>query len=284
MSTATGRRFLPLLITFILLLGISFLVRPVKGAAVPPILTPRPPDGCTGLQPAGTIWYEFRIIDLDQGQSSYSNGSLTIDLTIYQGTADGFSGLLVDWSANQLIDAVYVAGGPAGNLYQYNPPGPAINSDTGLHAPLNPSGQNFHAPEELLFCTTTPFEPTATPTSTATVTPTHTPTNTPTATPTDTPSNTPTATPDDTPTNTPTNTPTSTAEDTPTSTATATATSTGTLQPTATAPATETPPAQTPTPTATVPPPPSEVSVYFPLLAKVTGPGGEEPNDNCAAA
>ena len=280
MSTSIGRRIIPLLIAVTLMAGIGLLVRPASGAAVAPVY--RVANGCAELAPAGTLWYEFGIIG--PTTDSYSTGSLTVNLTVYEGPADGGSGLLVDWAANQSIDAVYVAGGPGGNFYQYSPPGSARDSDTGLHAPLNPSGQNFHAPAAIFFCSISPFV--------ATATPTNTPTNTPTSTPTHTPTNTPSSTPTEAPTNTPTNTPTSTADNpptktptaTPTNTATATATPTGTLQPTATAPATETPPAETPTPTATVPPPPAGVSVYFPVLAKVTSPGGEEPNDRCADA
>jgi hypothetical protein len=288
MTTSAGRRFLPLLLAFILLLGASLLVKPARSAAVTP--TYWVANGCAELAPGGTVWYEYGITAPETG--TYSNAYLTVDLLVYAGSAMGFNGLLVNWIANQPIDAVYVAGGPGGYLFQYNPPGTPVTSDQELHAPPNPSGQNLHVPEEIFFCSTSPLAPTSTPTSTPSSTPTNTPTNTPTSTPT----NTPTSTPEQTATNTPTNTPTSTVEDTPTSTPTftptntptntptATPTPTGTLQPTATAPATETPPADTPTPTATVPPPPSGVSVYFPLLAKATIPGGEEPNDRCADA
>lgn len=99
----------------------------------------------------------------------------------------------------------------------------------------------------------TPTE-TATPTATATATPTDTatvtPTETATATPTETPTETATATATATPTETPTETATATATSTPTETATATATATPTETATATTTATPTETATT-TPTAT---------------------------------
>jgi hypothetical protein len=244
-----GRGRVLLLVFTILVASFAVAVRFVAGELVDPVY--REANSCTELAPEGFTWSELRIPA--PVSDSYANEYLTVTLDVYSDTL----GPAFDWWATELIDAVYVMGGPGGNLYQYRPPGPAVYADTGLHAPANPGG-NYRDIEEVLFCYTEGLEPTSTPTATETITVTA--------------------------TVTPTGTTAPTATNAPTATATPTATTTGTPFVTPTAPPTETPPAETPTPTATVPPPPSDVALHLPLLAKVTGPGGEEPNDRCADA
>jgi hypothetical protein len=277
MGIGIGRRILPLLIAFIFLVIVALWPRPARGALVEPEY--REATSCTDLAPGGVTWYEFKVTA--PVTDIYGNGYISVAVTVYEATG----GTLVDWNANQLIDAVYVAGGNGGNLYQYSPPGSAVTNDSGLHAPLNPSGQNYHDPEELFFCSTSPLDPTETPIPTPTEMPTNTPTSEPTNTPTSEPTNTPTSEPTNTPTSEPTNSPTPTATNLPTTTPTTTATATtiGTTPATATAPPPTAPPV-TPTATATALPPPSGHSKFFPLLSKVTALGGEEPNDNCGDA
>jgi uncharacterized membrane protein len=188
---------------------------------------------CASLVPGTT---ELKVEPV--GDGTYGNGTLTVTIDV-RSTADG---PVFDFTSNILIDAVFVKGGPNGNLYRYAPN--AVTSDTGLHAPVNADNGAYYGLSHISFCyglpkptntpTNTPTDtatntPTNTPTDTATPTPTNTPTNTPTDTATPTPTNTPTNTPTKTPTNTPSNTPTKTPTTTPTNTATPTRTATPTL-------------------------------------------------------
>jgi hypothetical protein len=96
-----------------------------------------------------------------------------------------------DWSTDEglLIHAVFVKGGPDGNLYDYRPAG--ATSDTGLHAPVNPQNQNFYGLSHVTFCvdetppsttTTTQGTTTTTQATTSTSGPTTTTTAAPTTT------------------------------------------------------------------------------------------------------
>ncbi|HKX75877.1 MAG TPA: LPXTG cell wall anchor domain-containing protein [Acidimicrobiia bacterium] len=77
------------------------------------------------------------------------------------------SGSTFNWSTDEglLIAAVFVKGGPDGNLYDYRPGG--ATSDTGLHAPVNPANGQFFGLSHITFCapdetTTTTEEETTT--------------------------------------------------------------------------------------------------------------------------
>lgn len=59
------------------------------------------------------------------------------------------SGQTFDWTSTIGIDAVFVKGGPDGNLYSYVPP---ATSDTGLHAPLNTSNGRYYGLSHISFC------------------------------------------------------------------------------------------------------------------------------------
>jgi hypothetical protein len=186
--------------------AIGFLAVPTQASHVEPIFT-KGNLTCAQLVP-GTL--ELRVEPVADG--SYSDGTLTVQIDVRETS----QGQVFDWTSNIGVDAVFVKGGPDGNLYLYNP---EATGDTGLHAPLNPQNNSFYGLSHLSFCYD--VEP-----------PTNTPTNTPTDTPTDTPTNTPTDTPTNTPTDTPTNTPTNTPTDTPTNTPTKTPTPTKTFTPT----------------------------------------------------
>jgi hypothetical protein len=69
---------------------------------------------------------------------------ITID--IYQ-SADGPEFNFYD--ASIPLDAVFVKGGPNGNLYLYDP---AVDADTGLHSPLNPSNGKWFGLSHISFC------------------------------------------------------------------------------------------------------------------------------------
>jgi hypothetical protein len=72
---------------------------------------------------------EFKIDPPASGIYDIGDGENTITITT--------DGVYVDWTATLGIDAVFVKGGPAGNLYLYDP---EALSDTGLHSPDNASG------------------------------------------------------------------------------------------------------------------------------------------------
>lgn len=157
--------FLPLA-ALLLLAALAIQVRTAHGDPTP--LVYRDADSCAQLAPAGVTWNEYRIDNPATG--AYSSGYVTVELSVYR--VD--SGSVFDWQANLPIDAIYAAGGPGGNLYQYNPPGPSSTGDEALHAPYNGSGRNYHSLEVVLFCASSPLHPTptATPLPTATQTPT----------------------------------------------------------------------------------------------------------------
>lgn len=69
------------------------------------------------------------------------DGSITIDVT----------GSYFDWlaSMNIAVSAVIVKGGPDSNVYLYDP---AAQSDTGLHAPINPSNGSPYGLSHITFC------------------------------------------------------------------------------------------------------------------------------------
>ncbi len=94
--------------------------------------TPTLIDGnptCANLAPAGKVWRELNVDPPNSG--NYSDGIINISVTI--------SGGYVNWSADLGLDAVFVKGSSAGNLYTYDPP-TEETSDTHLHTPLNSSG------------------------------------------------------------------------------------------------------------------------------------------------
>jgi hypothetical protein len=184
------------------LLGLVFASSIAQASHVTPVLVPGNPT-CAQLAP-DTI--ELRVQPVVDG--TYGDGTLSVTIDV----RDTAQGPVFDFTANIGVDAVFVKGGPDGNLYAYTP---EITADTDLHAPVNPANNRYFGLSHILFCydvepnTNTPTV-TNTSTNTATFTPTNTPTNTPTSTPTNTSTNTPTDTATATATNTATATPTNT--------------------------------------------------------------------------
>jgi hypothetical protein len=68
-----------------------------------------------------------------------------VDGELITGTVSA-DGIYLDWQSTLGIDAVLVKGGPAANLYQYDPPAESFG-DTGLHSPQNPPEYVDHFPE-----------------------------------------------------------------------------------------------------------------------------------------
>lgn len=136
------------------------------------------------------------VLRLEGGQladGSYplhsGSGSIAIDV---RSTS---LGAVFDWSASGvLIEAVFVKGGPNGNLYLYKG---GASADTGLHSPVNPSNGSYYGLSHITFCvpdsstsTTTSTTTTSTTTTSTTTTTTTQPTTTSTSTTTSTTSTT----------------------------------------------------------------------------------------------
>jgi len=76
---------------------------------------------------------------------TYSDGTLTVTIDV----SDPAQGQVFDFKSNIDVLAVFVKGGPGGNLYDYRPNG--VKSDLGLHAPEGPSGK-YAGLSHISFC------------------------------------------------------------------------------------------------------------------------------------
>lgn len=124
------------------LLTVPFVVTANNSAEVNAAVSPEFKSGnpkCADLAPAGTVWKELKVEPPRSG--SFSNSDLAVKVTV--------NGLYFDWSSNVAIEAVFVKGGPNGNLYVYNP---KSTGDTGLHAPINPKNGKPYGLSHLSFC------------------------------------------------------------------------------------------------------------------------------------
>lgn len=142
-------------------------------------------------------WQELRIQGVGNGE--FSDGTLTV-------TVSDFTGTSFDWSSNIGIDAVFVKGGPGGNLYRYSP---EAQSDSNLTPPINDNNNKPYGVSHISFCYIVEQSPppSETPTKPPTQTPTQGPTETPTQGPSETPTESPTVAPTVVPTESPTESP-----------------------------------------------------------------------------
>jgi hypothetical protein len=182
-TTERRRSRLAILVAALATLGLSLtvLAQPALANHVVPVLHQDNPT-CAQL---GDYDHEFKVEPVTAGLKDDPNSDFAVTITLVN-TADGQT---FDFSANMAVDAVFVKGGPGGNLYSYSP---AVTSDTGLHAPGNDQGIAVSTPpwsglSHLSFCfndvpeetptpTPTPVEATPTPTPEQTVQATATPT------------------------------------------------------------------------------------------------------------
>jgi hypothetical protein len=118
-------------------LGLTFtlMVGPALATDVEPVLYQGNPT-CGEL---GDFTYEFKVEPPTSGVKDDPNSTFEVELTVYD-TADGQA---FDFEANQPVQAVFVKGGPGGNLYDY---GAGADSDEGLHAPGNDAGTAVSTP------------------------------------------------------------------------------------------------------------------------------------------
>ena len=95
--------------------------------------------------------HEFKVEPVVTGTYDDPASDFSVDITVN----DTPEGPTLDFESNIGVDAAFVKGGDDGNLYSYSPP---ETSDTGLHAPLNPSGK-WAGLSHVSFCfTETPEE------------------------------------------------------------------------------------------------------------------------------
>ncbi|HEX2194642.1 MAG TPA: hypothetical protein VHK63_06785 [Candidatus Limnocylindria bacterium] len=132
-------------------LGLTFtmMIGPALAAHVEPILHQGNPT-CGDL---GDFEHEFKIEPVTNGLHEDPNSDFAVTITIVQ-TANGPT---VTFVANMPVEAVFVKGGPGGNLYLYDP---AVLTDAGLHAPGNDQGVAVQTPpwsglSHISFCFTT---------------------------------------------------------------------------------------------------------------------------------
>jgi LPXTG-motif cell wall-anchored protein len=153
-----------------LALGAIGVATAAQAIAAPgaPAQTPVPGNPtCADLAPDGTTWTELKYEPVVDGQDSDGTLTVTVDVHPNEDTGPTF-----DWSSNIGVDAVFVKGGPNGNLYLYD----EATSDTGLHSPTNPQNGKYYGLSHLSFCydtgdgTTTTTEPTTTTTEPTTTT------------------------------------------------------------------------------------------------------------------
>ena len=121
--------------------AIPFLSSPAAAEHVTPVFTPGNPT-CAEL---GDSDAELRVQPVADG--TYTDGTLTVTIDV-RDTGDG---PVFDFTSNIDVESVFVKGGPNGNYYVYDPP---VDSDTGLHAPVNDQNGKFYGLSHISFCYT----------------------------------------------------------------------------------------------------------------------------------
>jgi LPXTG-motif cell wall-anchored protein len=130
------------------------------GAAVERPSTHVSPTEVPGNAPCPEGLNELKVEPVEDGTFADDNGPLTVMIDV-RDTADG---QVFDWTSNIGVDVVIVKGGNASNVYTYDP---ESTGDTGLHAPVNPSG-GFAGLSHISFCYDVEQETTTTSTTTST--------------------------------------------------------------------------------------------------------------------
>jgi hypothetical protein len=111
---------------------------------------------CGDLAPEGVEWTELKVDPVTGGV--HTDGTLSVTITLHE-TEDGPT---FDWTSNIGVDAVFVKGGPGGNLYSYD----ESTGDTGLHSQVNPKNDKFYGLSHISFCYDADTPPTTKPTDT----------------------------------------------------------------------------------------------------------------------
>ena len=134
--------------------GLSVLLAGSAGAV------PGPPTTTLGVQPTEVAGNPTCASLIDAEDFLFEFRQEPVQDATVPLSFDGLTGtLVIDVQPGQLFDfsftgdfaaaAVFVKGGPRGNLYVYSPPATA---DTGLHAPVNPQNGQFFGLSHISFC------------------------------------------------------------------------------------------------------------------------------------
>ena len=161
-------------------LSLTILVTPALAAHTGPLVAPVAVEGQNDCGDLGDWDFEFKI-DLGEPNGTFnenSPGVIVSSPTDFEVTVAS-DGDELSWESNLAVDAVFVKGGPHGNLYDYSSLGFGVLHDNGL---LTPDGE---AVSHVSFCFDE--EPDETPSPTPEETPAETPGETPGETPAETP-------------------------------------------------------------------------------------------------
>src|SRR5215218_3780200 len=146
------RKTTPLAVALALMLALLLGVLAMFGGEKPANASSVDPTFVTGNKTCSELlgpgYQELKVDPVTSGP--HSDGTLTVNITV----RDTGEGQVFDFKSNIGVSAVFVKGGPNGNLYTYNPP---TTSDTGLHAPAGSSGK-WSGLSHISFC----YKPTGT--------------------------------------------------------------------------------------------------------------------------
>lgn len=142
MRTRTAATRLSILLAALSALALSsiWLISPVLATHVEPVFV----DGNASCGELGDYDHEFKIEPVESGTYDDPASDFSVEITVN----DTPEGPTVDFESNLGVDALFVKGGDAGNLYIYDP---AATSDEGTHAPVNPNGK-WAGLSHLSFC------------------------------------------------------------------------------------------------------------------------------------
>lgn len=130
------------LILVLALLALAAAAGPVSAAKVAPTFHDGNPT-CSDLVSSPFPIVELKVDPVAAG--TYTNGTLTVKVTVNQ-TGNGPT---IDFTSEPSVDAVFVKGGPNGNLYGYPN---ETKSDQDLHAPVNPNNGTYYGLSHVSFC------------------------------------------------------------------------------------------------------------------------------------
>lgn len=115
---------------------------PVSAAKVDPTFHDGNPT-CSDLVSSAFPVVELKVEPVASG--TYTDGTLAVKVVVNQ-TGNGPT---IDFTSEPSVDAVFVKGGPNGNLYTYPN---ETKSDQDLHAPVNPANGTYYGLSHLSFC------------------------------------------------------------------------------------------------------------------------------------
>lgn len=95
--------------------------------------------------PGNPVCSETKIEPVASGTYALDGGGHVVITVTNTSNGPTFS---FDTEGTALVGAVIVKGGPNANVYTYSPP---VESDTGLHAPVNPNNGKYYGLSHICF-------------------------------------------------------------------------------------------------------------------------------------